>query len=162
MADDARELAGAKGLQLLVVLPPAPLFVVADGARIDQVLTNLVVNSVRYTDAGEVRARRWIRWDAPPAPAFRRRRHRTRHSRGRSATLLEPDKFVTTPARRGEGSGIGLAIVRTLVDHLGGTLGVTSTLGKGTTFVVDIPVLPSPRQRGLCRHGHPRPGPGPR
>lgn len=140
MAEDARELAVSKGLQVVVVLPPAPLFVVADGARIDQVLTNLVVNSVRYTDSGEVR----VSMDRLGEPPDRLRFVVADTGPGMPEdvlpTLFEPDKFVTTPARRGEGSGIGLAIVRTLVDHLDGTLGVTSTLGKGTTFVVDIPV----------------------
>jgi CheY-like chemotaxis protein len=57
-------------------------------------------------------------------------------------TLLTPDRAITGSARRGEGSGIGLAIVRTLVDHLGGQIEVTSQLGKGTTFRVAIPAEP--------------------
>ena len=111
----------------------------ADGARIDQVLTNLVTNSIRYTDAGQVRV------------AF------NGHNRASGClifvvadtgpgipqevlpTLFAPDKMLTGVARRGEGSGIGLAIVRTLVDHLGGTISVTSSAGRGTTFTVQIP-----------------------
>ena len=57
--------------------------------------------------------------------------------------LLAPDRTISGSARRGEGSGIGLAIVRTLVDHLGGTVAVTSRLGQGTTFNVVIPVEPA-------------------
>ncbi len=139
MAEDARELAVSKGLQLVVVLPPPPLFVVADGARIDQVLTNLVINSVRYTDAGEVRVSMDPHGEPPDRLHFVVADTGPGIPEDVLPTLFEPDKFVTTPARRGEGSGIGLAIVRTLVDHLGGTLGVTSTLGRGTTFTVDIP-----------------------
>ena len=139
MAEAARELALAKGLELVVVLPPGPMFVVADGARIDQVLTNLVINSIRYTDSGEVR----ISMDLAGHPATSLRFVVSDTGPGIPEdvlpTLFAPDKFVTTPARRGEGSGIGLAIVRTLVDHLGGTLAVTSQLGKGTSFTVEIP-----------------------
>ena len=102
-----------------MTLPPAPLFAVADAARIDQVLTNLVVNSIRYTEAGEVRVSmetlgeppkslRFVVADGPGIPE------------NVLPTLFEPDRIATTPARRGEGSGIGLAIVRTLVEHLGG------------------------------------------
>jgi len=61
---------------------------------------------------------------------------------GMLPTLLTPDRVVTGPERRGEGSGIGLAIVRTLVDHLGGRVEVQSQLGKGTTFTVEIPAEP--------------------
>jgi signal transduction histidine kinase len=142
MADAARESAVSKGLELVVVLPPGPVFVVADGARIDQVLTNLVVNSIRYTDSGEVRVSmeahrpvtvlRFVVADTGPGIP-----------EDLLPTLFAPDKFVNTPARRGEGSGIGLAIVRTLVDHLGGTLAVTSRVGVGTTFTIDIPAAPA-------------------
>jgi signal transduction histidine kinase len=139
MAEAARDLAVAKGLRLQVVLPPPPLFAVADAARIDQVLTNLVVNSIRYTDAGEVR----IAMEAVGSPPRGLRFVVSDTGPGIPEdvlpTLLEPDRSVTTSARRGEGSGIGLAIVRTLVEHLGGTLRVTSALGQGTTFSVEIP-----------------------
>jgi CheY-like chemotaxis protein/anti-sigma regulatory factor (Ser/Thr protein kinase) len=112
---------------------------VADGARIDQVLTNLVVNSIRYTDAGEVRVSMEPVGNPPERLRFVVADTGPGIPEEVLPTLFEPDKVVTTSARRGEGSGIGLAIVRTLVDHLGGTLNVTSTLGKGTTFTVEIP-----------------------
>jgi len=139
LAEDARELAVSKGLQLRVVLPPAPLFAVADGARIDQVLTNLVVNSVRYTDAGEVRVSMEPIGDPPTGLRFVVADTGPGIPEDVLPTLFEPDKFLTAPARWGEGSGIGLAIVRTLVDHLGGSLRVASEVGKGTTFTVEIP-----------------------
>jgi len=139
MADDARELAVSKGVKLHVALPPPPLFAVADGARIDQVLTNLVVNSVRYTDVGEVQVSMETVGNPPERLRFVVADTGPGIPEDVLPTLFEPDKVVTTSARRGEGSGIGLAIVRTLVDHLGGTLQVTSALGKGTTFTVEIP-----------------------
>lgn len=148
LAEDARELARSKGLRLRVILPPAPLFAVADGARIDQVLTNLIVNSIRYTDAGEVRVSMEPVGDPPKSLRFVVADTGPGIPEEVLPTLFEPDKVVTSPARRGEGSGIGLAIVRTLVDHLGGSLRVTSELGRGTTFTVEIPAefLPPDRQ----------------
>ena len=139
MAEAARELAAAKGLTLRVELPPAPLFALADAARIDQVLTNLVVNSIRYTDAGEVRVAMEPVGSPPRALRFVVADTGPGIPDDVLPTLLEPDRSVTTSARRGEGSGIGLAIVRTLVGHLGGTLRVSSALGKGTSFSVEIP-----------------------
>ena len=135
----AREAAKEKGLALKLSLPPAAVFVVADAARIDQVLTNLVANSVRYTHVGEVRVTlhpydtttKHLRFEVadtgpgiPPAML---------------PTLLEPDKLASGNERKGQGSGIGLAVVRTLVDHLGGSVSVTSQEGEGTAFALEIP-----------------------
>ena len=53
MAEAARPFAEAR-LVLAVQVPEEPAFVVADASRIDQILTNLVMNSIRYTDAGSV------------------------------------------------------------------------------------------------------------
>ena len=139
MADGARALAKAKGLELVLDLPAEPVFVVADGARIDQVLTNLVSNSIRYTDVGQVRisfnghhpsTRCLLFAIADTGPGI---------PEDVLPMLFAPDKMLTGVARRGEGSGIGLAIVRTLVDHLGGTIAVTSSKDRGTTFTLQIP-----------------------
>lgn len=147
IAAAAGPLASAKQLDLIVDLPPEPVFVVADGARIDQVLTNLVINSIGYTDTGQVRLSlrpyesntRTLRFKVsdtgPGIPA------------DMLPTLLAPDRAQTGAERRGEGSGIGLAIVRTLVDHLGGRIEVASELGRGTTFTIDIPAEPMPSDK---------------
>lgn len=139
MAEAARPLADARGLALVVQVPQEPVFVVADGSRIDQILTNLVVNSVRYTDAGTVHVVLH-----PFDPALRRLRF-TVADTGRGIpeselpTLFQPERQGATTARRGEGSGIGLAIVRILVEQLGGAISVSSRVAEGTTFDVEIP-----------------------
>ena len=142
VAASAADLASDKKLELIVDVPGTPTFVVADGARIDQILTNLVINSTRYTETGQVRlglarydpAEHLLRFTVsdtgPGIPA------------AMLPTLLTPDRVVTGSERRGEGSGIGLAIVRTLVDHLGGHVAVQSQVGNGTTFTIDIPAEP--------------------
>ena len=142
VASSAQQLASAKNLKLSADLPPHAVFVIADGARIDQILTNLVINSIRYTDIGQVRVSM-----RPYDPAARLLRFTVADTGpGIPAhvlpTLLAPDRAQTGAERRGEGSGIGLAIVRTLVDHLGGKVEVTSTLGQGTTFTLEIPAEP--------------------
>jgi signal transduction histidine kinase len=142
VASSARELAEGKGLELIVELPPSTIFVVADGARIDQILTNLVVNSIRYTGSGQVRISlhpydsgtrllRFVVADTGPGipPDM-------------LPTLLMPDRGVSGSERRGGGSGIGLAIVRTLVEHLGGSVAVASSADTGTTFTLAIPAEP--------------------
>ena len=139
LVDGARELASAKGLGLVADLPADPIFVVADGARIDQVLTNLVINSIRYTDRGQVRVR-LLGYDS----ASRRLRFSVADTgpgipEDALPTLLSPDKASSTDERRGKGSGLGLAIVRTLVDLLGGDIAVSSRVGQGTSFALEIP-----------------------
>jgi signal transduction histidine kinase/CheY-like chemotaxis protein len=140
--ESVRELADAKSLSLVTDLPLGPLFVVADGARIDQVLTNLIINSIRYTEIGQVRVT--MRSERSPAAELRFIVSDTGPGIPQEVlpTLFEPDKVLTSPVRRGEGSGIGLAIVRTLIDHLGGVVSVTSQLGRGTTFTLRIPAEP--------------------
>ena len=139
VATAVRDAALAKGLSLHVELPPTPTFVVADGSRIDQVLTNLVVNSVRYTHAGDVRV------TLHPYDAATKHLHFTVADTGPGIppamlpALLEPHKLESSTVRKGLGSGIGLAVVRTLVDHLGGTISVTSEENVGTSFEVRIP-----------------------
>lgn len=143
LAEAGRELALAKGLKVVVELPAEAVFVVADSSRIDQVLTNLVVNSIRYTDAGQVR----ISLEAYDPST--RRLHFTVSDTGPGIaaealpTLFSPHRAVTSGDRRGQGSGLGLAIVRTLVDHLGGTIAVTSGAGKGTRFDIEFPAEPA-------------------
>ena len=141
-ASSLKELALAKGLAVVTDLPPGPLFVAADAARIDQVLTNLIMNSIRYTQLGEVRVS--LHGLGSPLATLRFMVADTGSGIAPDAlaALLEPDRIVTSPARRGEGSGIGLAIVRTLVELLGGKITVASTVGEGTTFTVDIPAEP--------------------
>jgi len=135
----ARDGAREKGLALNVRLPPGPVFAVADGARIDQVLTNLVVNSIRYTHSGSVTL------ELHPCEAGAGRLRFTVSDTGpgipadRLATLFQPETPGTSTDRKGEGSGLGLAVVRTLLEHLGGAVSVRSEVGVGTTFELEIP-----------------------
>ncbi len=142
LAESARELAEEKGLALSVHLPDEAVFVVADGARIDQILTNLVINSIRYTERGRVSV------TLGAYDPVLRRLHFVVADTGpgipedRIPTLFAPDRARASAERRGEGSGMGLAIVRTLMTQLGGTVEVSSRLGRGTTFTLDIPAEP--------------------
>jgi signal transduction histidine kinase/CheY-like chemotaxis protein len=142
VAASALDLARDKRLELIVDVPEGAVFVIADSARIDQILTNLVINSIRYTSQGQVRltlreysaSKRVLEFVvADTGPGI---------PESMLPTLLAPDRTISSSERRGEGSGIGLAIVRTLVDHLGGTVAVASSIGRGTTFTVAIPAEP--------------------
>jgi signal transduction histidine kinase/DNA-binding response OmpR family regulator len=136
--------AAAKSLVLNCDLDPAmPAFVVADPGRLRQVLLNLIGNAVKFTNAGSVRLRAssigtredqaWLRFAV------------TDTGIGISADRLQRlfQSFSQADAsisRRFGGTGLGLAISRKIVEQMGGTIGVESAPGAGSTFWFQVPV----------------------
>lgn len=139
VAREVRSEADAKGLRLLVDAPEEPIFVVADPARIDQVLTNLLTNAVRHTKHGTVRltlhpydkAQGSLRFDvSDTGPGV---------DKDRIPTLFDPYTRFGEMTHKGDGAGLGLAIVRSVLRYLDGRVRVSSEPGEGTTFEVVIP-----------------------
>ncbi|MFM2057451.1 MAG: hypothetical protein RLY71_1836 [Pseudomonadota bacterium] len=129
-----------KGLTLTLERPDEPLFVVADPLRLSQVVTNLVSNAIKYTDSGGVS----VRLSAPDRQTLHLSVKDT--GPGIPAALL-PQIFAAyrrfaRVAGHKQSSGIGLAIVQTVVEHLGGHIEVDSQEGGGSEFRVTIPVVP--------------------
>ncbi len=130
--------ARAKGLRLACHVVPPELNVVADSLRLNQVLTNLVSNALKFTSQGsiEVSARRaapgWVRVEVKDtgigiAP----------DAQGKIFEEFVQAERGTT--RRFGGTGLGLAIAARLTELMGGRIGVSSTLGHGSTFFVELP-----------------------
>jgi heavy metal sensor kinase len=140
VAVQLRPLAEAAGVQLSVEAP-AGAVVLADRARLTQVVTNLVDNAVKFTGAGgSVRVRVWEAdegaglavADTGPgiAPEHLRRVF---------------DRFYRLDAARTRargGSGLGLAICRELVEAHGGRIWAESVVGAGSTFALALPIQP--------------------
>lgn len=138
----AREVgleAVGKGLELVVETPDDPIFVVADPARIDQVLTNLLTNATRHTKAGTVTLKlhpydlqaSLLRFEViDTGPGI---------DSDRIPTLFDPYTRFGEMTSKGDGAGLGLAIVRSVLQFLGGSATVTSERGRGTVFDVTIP-----------------------
>ena len=136
-------LAESAGITLRVAAPDKPLFIHGDPGRLDQVMTNLVVNAVRHTprdgtitletasvpEGVEIRVRDTGEGIAPEDLPF----IFDRFWRGDRARTHQ----------EGVGSGLGLAITRQLVRLHGGTIDVASTLGTGTTFTIRLPEMPA-------------------
>jgi len=147
-----REVADAKGVGLFVAsgvsvasgfsrtspnAAPADIVVTADRTRLEQVAANLIDNAVKYTpsggrvdvevlrDAGAAVLR--VRDSGPGIPADELPRIFDRLFRG-----------DTSRAERG--LGLGLSLVKAIVEAHGGTLEVSSELGRGSTFSVSLPV----------------------
>ena len=136
--------AQAKGLVLGVLfdhdLPP---LVVGDAGRLRQVLTNLVGNAVKFTKTGDVIVT--VNREAPQDGAVNVRFSVTDNGIGigeeHRERLFQPfTQGDTSMGRRFGGTGLGLAISKQLVEMMGGSIGVESALGKGSTFWFTLPL----------------------
>ncbi|MBD2452327.1 HAMP domain-containing histidine kinase [Nostoc sp. FACHB-152] len=133
-------LARSKELSLVVDYSCAPEQVITDPLRVQQIITNLLSNAIRYTEFGTVSLECWKeseqKWAilvsdtgigiAPEA----------------QTQIFKPYfRAVTKQEVQGsDGTGLGLAIVSRLVELLDGEIKVSSQLGKGSTFTVFLPL----------------------
>jgi PAS domain S-box-containing protein len=137
-ADLLTPRAREKGLSLMTyVAPEIAHSLVGDPGRLAQILINLIGNALKFTDQGTV----VVSVDLLEKQG---RNHSLRInvkdtgiglSNAESASLFKP--FIqadTTTARKYGGTGLGLSISKRLVQMMGGEIGVTSELGKGSTF----------------------------
>ncbi|MDP2963583.1 MAG: ATP-binding protein [Sulfurimicrobium sp.] len=144
MLSDVTEMlrirAQEKGLQLRVdqsaVFPP---YIVGDQAKLRQILINLISNAIKATEQGGVTLRLGLADEsghffidvedtgAGIAP-------------GDQSRIFEAFVQVTGASDKQQGTGLGLSITRQFVDLMGGSLSLSSQVGKGSTFRVDIPV----------------------
>jgi signal transduction histidine kinase len=131
-----RDVADAKGVALAAAAP-ADIVVTADRTRLEQVAANLIDNAVKYTPPGgrvDVEVRREadaavlrVRDTGPGIPADELPRIFDRLFRG-----------DTSRAERG--LGLGLSLVKAVVEAHGGTVEVSSELGRGSMFSVSLPL----------------------
>lgn len=136
---EIRSEAEAKGLALVVKAPAEPIFVVADAARIDQVLTNLLTNATRHTRQGSVGVE-LLPYDSDlKSLRFEVKDTGPGIDPARLPTLFEPYTRFGEITRKGDGAGLGLAVVRSVLLFLGGKVTVRSESGQGTTFCVEVP-----------------------
>ena len=140
---DQEEAARSKGLTFEVEVPPEPLTVHADPIRIAQVLRNLVENAVRYTSTGHIN----VRLEQPDgsttaSPACQLRFTVQDTGPGLPAPALERLQGGAVPFEMTDtGTGIGLFVIRDLLQQLGGKIEVQQVQGQGTRFVVCIPAV---------------------
>ena len=133
--------AAEKGLTVRTMLPASPIFAMADASRISQILLNLLSNAVKYTQHGHVIL------ELEPAPPTSDRLVFHVKDTGPGIAPWQLDKAFQPFERVGvidtaeESTGVGLAIVRTLVELLGATINVDSSVGRGTCVTVCVPVV---------------------
>src|SRR5579885_247743 len=151
-----RAPAQIKGLQLHAHVDPAvPALLAGDAMRLRQVLTNLISNAVKFTAQGEVRIGVSLLEESAQDALVRVEVRDTGIGIApeAQATLFEPfTQADTSMTRRYGGTGLGLAIARRLVALMGGTIGVNSMVGQGSTFWAMLR-LPKARERRRERTG---------
>lgn len=108
----------------------------SDAFRIKQILTNLVSNAIKYTDKGEV----VVTMDIRSGVMYVSVRDTGRGMTGDEQRRIF-DAFTRLPNAQGcDGVGLGLSITHELVGVLGGSISVSSAKGRGSTFMVSIPM----------------------
>jgi signal transduction histidine kinase len=136
VAETIQPKAEKKGIELIVENPP--LDVLGDRARIRQVLTNLIDNSVAYSQSPTVRCR------------FRRRLGKARVEvvdTGKGIPQEHLDRIFerfyrvdTARSRKEGGTGLGLSIVKQILQAHGEAIHAESTVGRGTRFWFELPL----------------------
>ena len=141
---NVRPEAQAKGLRLDVVLGPSPALIAGDPFRLQQILSNLLVNAVKFTPSGgtvEVR--------------LERRGTEVQISVRDTGTGIRSDflpyvferfrQAESSPRRSQPGLGLGLAIVQHLIELHGGSVEAYSAgENKGSTFTISLPMMIKP------------------
>ena len=117
----------------------------ADAFRIRQILDNLVSNAIKYTDHGSVNIEARVSKIMGKLTLTL-----SVQDTGKGMTDEEKQKvflaFTRLKSAQGiEGTGLGLSITQELVSLLGGEIQLHSTLGKGSSFIVTLPIEPAPK-----------------
>jgi CheY-like chemotaxis protein/two-component sensor histidine kinase len=144
-------LATRRGISLGVDTDTAgdEMMVLADRQRLNQILLNLLSNAVKYNREG---GRVTVHFEALAGNRMRIAVSDTGAglSPEKLAHLFQPFERLGAEQTATEGTGLGLALSRGLAEAMGGTLGVSSVVGRGSTFWVELARTSAPQ----LRHDH--------
>ncbi|WP_267396873.1 MULTISPECIES: ATP-binding protein [unclassified Sphingomonas] len=157
IADSTRlweDQARAKGVSFARNLADCPTMIVGDAARTRQIVFNLLSNALKFTAEGAVT----LTIGAVGADRYRISVSDT----GIGIPADKVDEIFesfrqadTSTTRQYGGTGLGLSICRKLAQAMGGDIGVSSVPGQGSTFSVELPLVPAPVPAAPCEPGTP-------
>jgi len=125
------------GIRVSFPKPELPLFVSADRTRVKQIFINLLSNAIKYNRVGGL-----VNVSCRPRPQDRVRVSFQDTGEGLTpdelAQLFQPFNRLGQEAGVEEGTGIGLVVSKQLVELMGGSIGVESTVGVGSMFWIEL------------------------
>jgi len=134
-----RTTAAAKQIAMTIEVDPALDDLRLDPSRLKQVVYNFASNALKFTPSG---GRVTIRARALEGDRFRLEVEDTGIGIADAdlpRLFVQFEQLASGKAKRHQGTGLGLALTKRLVEAHGGTVGVTSAMGKGSTFHADLP-----------------------
>ncbi|MFO0668367.1 MAG: ATP-binding protein [Polyangiaceae bacterium] len=137
-----RERAERQRVEVSIDVDPAVHSVVTDRRALDQILVNLTENAVKYCPGARVTLRAAPRGgEGPPAGVSISVSDTGPGIEDKHLSRIFERFYRVDPGRSRElgGTGLGLSIVKHLAEALGGAVTVTSVVGQGTTFTLDLP-----------------------
>lgn len=152
-----KPMASRKGYALHGHYPDHDIAILGDPLRFERILINLIGNAIQYTDAGSVTVRTRIESETDSAAVVYCEVIDTGIGIEKEKLGSIFEKFTqadTSNTRRYGGTGLGLTITRELVELMGGTIGVESTPGEGTTFWFRIPFVKAAEQAEPAVENH--------
>ena len=143
IVDELREQAEAKRQTLDAAIAPDMPAVMGDPVRLKQALVNLIGNAIKYTpDRGRI----WVRLQ-PGERQLVFEVQDTGYGISAAAQTKLFQRFFRAKTRGTEhidGTGLGLSLVKAVIEQHGGRISVTSAEGQGSTFRVELPVASEP------------------
>lgn len=150
-----RSSAIKKAIQLQLNIPPNLPDVMVDQRRIQQVLTELLNNAIKFTPAGgRVQLEVALLGDNSTSPAGAEKPQYLRISTIDTGIGIAQENIPklfqnfsqidNTISRHYQGTGVGLVLVKQIVERHGGNVGLTSQLGLGSCFSIDLPASTQP------------------
>jgi signal transduction histidine kinase len=146
-AETTRILIKKKPISVEVTAPAMAVMISTDNVRLRQILINLVSNAVKFTEEGKISITlsvigSWMEIAVSDTGIGIREEDLNK-------LFIAYGRCGDAKNKKHEGTGLGLKISRDLADLLGGSISVTSIYGKGTTFIVSLPMQNMERLGGL-------------
>lgn len=130
---------GSKGINLIFDTDAEEKIIACDGDKIERIMLNLLSNAVKFTNPGDEIFVNMIDKDESIQISIR--------DTGIGIPKEKIDSIFNrfsqvgeTLARNQQGSGIGLSLVKSLIEMHGGTISIQSEVNKGTEFIIELPV----------------------